>query len=379
MALDGETIAHGEGAARAGGPRRAAAAPPREDAAVVRQVHALVRDLMPHRPAIYWADFAVSWSVSMVAVGATLLGSGWVSAAGIVIAALGLYRVSVFTHEISHMRRGQMTAFRWVWNLVAGIPCLMPSFLYWDHKSHHVNHSYGTQDDGEYYPLAHGPFTVILQYFGQVFVLPIAAVVRFLVLTPLSFAIPGFRRVVWERFSALAVINPQYRRPPARGGDRIAALAQEWGCFVWLCVLAGMLAAGVIPWTWAGKAYLVFLIGASVNYARALGAHRYTSRGAAVSYVDQLLDSTTIEGRPIVTELMAPLGMRYHALHHLVPSLPYHSMGQAHRRLMQQLPPDSPYRQTVYPSLFSVIAEVCRGAWLGHPAPRTAHTTSGAT
>jgi hypothetical protein len=36
-----------------------------------------------------------------------------------------------------------------------------------------------------------------------------------------------------------------------------------------------------------------------------------------------------------------PLGLRYHALHHLFPSLPYHALGTAHRRLIVALPPDS--------------------------------------
>jgi fatty acid desaturase len=38
--------------------------------------------------------------------------------------------------------------------------------------------------------------------------------------------------------------------------------------------------------------------------------------------------------------------MRYHALHHLFPTLPYHNMAAAHRRLMKRLPAGSPYRAT---------------------------------
>jgi fatty acid desaturase len=45
------------------------------------------------------------------------------------------------------------------------------------------------------------------------------------------------------------------------------------------------------------------------------------------------------------------VGLRYHALHHLFPSLPYHNLGRAHQRLMAELPTDSPYRLTNSDSL----------------------------
>ena len=63
--------------------------------------------------------------------------------------------------------------------------------------------------------------------------------------------------------------------------------------------------------------------------------------------------------------------MRYHALHHLLPSLPYHAMGTAHRRLMSCLPEDSPYRMTIRPSLWAAIGDVIRNVDKAKPdAPR---------
>jgi hypothetical protein len=78
--------------------------------------------------------------------------------------------------------------------------------------------------------------------------------------------------------------------------------------------------------------------------------------------VDQLFDSVNLKGMPLVTELFFPLNLRYHALHHLFPSLPYHSLAAAHRRLMAELPEDSPYRNTVYPGFWSVVRDVVRNA-----------------
>jgi fatty acid desaturase len=39
------------------------------------------------------------------------------------------------------------------------------------------------------------------------------------------------------------------------------------------------------------------------------------------------------------------VGLRYHALHHLMPRLPYHNLGTAHRRLVEALPADHAYRR----------------------------------
>ncbi len=57
---------------------------------------------------------------------------------------------------------------------------------------------------------------------------------------------------------------------------------------------------------------------------------------------EQLLDSCTISGgqrlRARIADaarvLVAPVGLRYHALHHWIPSLPYHNLGRVHRLLV---------------------------------------------
>ena len=62
--------------------------------------------------------------------------------------------------------------------------------------------------------------------------------------------------------------------------------------------------------------------------------------------VGQLRDSINQRGLPAVTVLLAPVGLRYHALHHLLPTLPYHSLGTVHRQLLAELPTGSAYRDT---------------------------------
>jgi fatty acid desaturase len=107
----------------------------------------------------------------------------------------------------------------------------------------------------------------------------------------------------------------------------------------------------------AVKVYLVFLFWIALNQVRTLAAHAYASDGRTWSHVEQVLDSNTFD-RGFLAELWAPLGMRYHALHHLIPPLPYHSLGEAHKRLIERLPADSAYRRTLRPGLWHAMRDV---------------------
>jgi fatty acid desaturase len=110
----------------------------------------------------------------------------------------------------------------------------------------------------------------------------------------------------------------------------------------------------------------------TLNYLRTLVAHRYRSTGGEMSFSEQLDDSINIEGYPLITEVVFPIGLRYHALHHLFPSIPYHNLGTAHRRLMAQLPEDSPYRRTVFRNTFTAI----KSLWTDFRAVRRAATNA---
>jgi len=50
------------------------------------------------------------------------------------------------------------------------------------------------------------------------------------------------------------------------------------------------------------------------------------------------------------------IGFDLHALHHLFPNIPYHSMPEAHRRIAAFLPIDSIYHLAESRSYFSEIA-----------------------
>jgi fatty acid desaturase len=137
---------------------------------------------------------------------------------------------------------------------------------------------------------------------------------------------------------------------------------QEALCFVWLVALTALLIAGVVPLGFVPTAYLVSVVIMFLNGLRTLGAHRYTSDGGEVTFLDQLLDSINYPRHPWLASLWAPVGLRFHALHHLFPSLPYHNLAKAHKRLMAELPADSPYRLTESPSLRVSLVQLWRAS-----------------
>ena len=71
------------------------------------------------------------------------------------VAIAALYRAGSFIHELTHIRPHALAGFRTAWNLLVGIPLLIPSFLYEGvHNLHHAKTRYGTAEDPEYLPLA---------------------------------------------------------------------------------------------------------------------------------------------------------------------------------------------------------------------------------
>jgi fatty acid desaturase len=340
-----------------------AAAPVANEAAFIRQTHNIVRDLMPHKAWIYWVDFLGSMAMAIVGLYLFLVEPlfSWQSVAGFFVAGFLLYRASVFTHELSHMAPSRYRGFRIVWNLLFGIPFLMPSFFYTDHRVHHVNQLYGTGGDAEYYPYAQETVLRLVLNIFVIFLIPFMLVARFSVLTIASVISPRLNQWVWRKASSLGNMNPGYVRAQGDADERFSRLWQETGCFLVVMSLAILTAVGMIPWQIPVKIYSIYVFVTFVNQLRVYAAHGYTFNAEPMTFLEQMLDSTTIPGGPW-SGLWAPLGMRYHALHHLFPTMPYHAMGQAHRRLLKQLPSNSPYHATLRPSLLAALGELFRAA-----------------
>ena len=315
---------------------------------------ATLRDLVAdlHRPkaATYWCDLVASLLVGYAAFALLPVGHplSLVAIALYGVASLAFYRALIFTHEISHKNLRKMPAFRFFWNALSGTPALIPSYFYEEHRVHHAKHTYGTIEDGEYLAYSRLPMRAKLLLVGvSPLVFPVLYL-RFLVLTPLIIVFPPLRAFVLSHVSSL-VIDPGHRRTVSAKRLPMRWLCQELACFAWCVLIAIGLAIGIIiPARLAEGAAIVSGIFA-LNAVRTLLAHKYTGDRQEMAFHEQILDSCDYPR--LLSELWAPVGLRFHALHHLLPNLPYHSLGTAHRRLMAVLPPDAPYRSCQQTSL----------------------------
>ncbi|MEO2021413.1 MAG: fatty acid desaturase, partial [Pirellulaceae bacterium] len=187
-------------------------------------------------------------------------------------------------------------------------------------------------------------------------------VFRFLILGPLAWFIPPLRRLAHNRLSSL-VIDPTYIRPPPSKARLRSIYLQEFLCFLWCCFLpifAIRTFGGLLPFLL--QAYFTGVVLLFINGLRTLGAHRWLNTGQRMTFVEQLLDSVNYPKHRWISGLWGPVGSRYHALHHLFPTMPYHNLSAAHRALMKQLPEDSPYRRTSARSLTGSLLQLYRRA-----------------
>ncbi len=331
----------------------------------IAKIKSLVEDLLIPNPVIYWMDFLFSvslgWGSFILILQAELFSIQQIFF--YLIASLAIYRAAIFTHELVHLKKGTFKFFRFVWNVLAGCPLLIPSFFFSAvHSNHHQQKAYGTLEDGEYYPFAVKSPYKIISYILFSFCIPILFYFRSVVLTPLSYLNKNLRTLVWERTSSLA-IDLSYRRPPPYRRDESTWQLQEllasfYGIGVTVLIIMGQLPLGVlILW------YLICAPVHLLNALRTLGSHYFRYSGEKeMGLTEQYLDSVNIPGNLILTGLWTPLGLRYHALHHLIPEMPYHALRQAHRRLMQELPDTSLYEKTINSSLWSILSRLWREA-----------------
>jgi fatty acid desaturase len=142
-------------------------------------------------------------------------------------------------------------------------------------------------------------------------------------------------------------------------------MIQEIAASLWAISLLAMVATGVVSL----RAFLIFLgISSGVmflNQIRTLVAHLWENDGEPMTVTEQYLDSVNVPPPGTLPALWAPVGLRYHALHHLLPGLPYHALGEAHRRIAATLSPESPYFRSNHRALLPLVARLAVSSWRG--------------
>jgi len=327
---------------------------------LVRQAFKLTADLMTPNRAVYWLDLILTavttWGGLWLAV--TTRSQSVALAAGLV-SLLALYRALSFIHEISHLRPKDVPGFRLAWNLLIGAPLMTPSMMYEGvHNLHHAKDRFGTARDPEYLPLDRYSPLMLAGFVALSLLAPLGVILRSGILIPLSFVLPPVRRLLRTRLSAL-VINPDFVR---EDNDKVRPdwLAQEIACWLWCWGVAAATVVGWLPPRALLIGLAIFSLATLVNQLRTLVAHYWRNDGERMSFEAQFLDSVNVPPPALLPALWAPVGLRYHALHHLLPRLPYHNLAKAHARLSAQLAATSPYHRVEERGLLAALGKLFR-------------------
>ena len=198
----------------------------------------LVRDLHEPKPRLFWMDLVltaiIGWSAFWGAAG---LDSYW-SIFALVAMSLAMYRGLCFIHELTHVRARTLPGFETAWNLLFGVPLLLPSFVYVGvHQDHHKLSTYGTSQDPEYMPFAKSNLMVIF-FVAHSVLIPAFLLLRFVILTPIGLLLPPVHRWLAVHASALSM-NLGYRREVGRVAMRSMKIWETVTFGVWACFFAG--------------------------------------------------------------------------------------------------------------------------------------------
>ena len=320
-------------------------------------LRAIVKDFFRIKPAVYWTDLLVSSSIGWAAFTASLWLPGiLLKASLILLATIALYRVAAFTHELVHVPKRRLPGFSYAWHFLCGIPILAPNFLYRQiHLDHHKRGHYSTHSDGEYIAFPKSAYWELGLFLLSGLIVPAMSLFRFAILAPASLLHPRVRNEVRTKASSMGVQTFFTRTLPKSKSQK-----SEWNFYETICSIVTITVLTAIACGWISIAlifhwYTMLAMIITMNAIRAVGCTHYYVHDANVpiSLKEQIEDSINIDSSSIITLAICPVGTRYHCLHHIFPSMPYHNLQAAHRRLRAELPEDSFYHRLELNSIWT--------------------------
>jgi len=322
----------------------------------------LTKPFMARNMTQYWLDFLCTWALFVGGMTAWLFAPLAYSIVGLLIGILAAYRCGSFMHEIVHFNRRNSSemAFKTGWNLLFGMAILSPSHLYDAHLEHHMPNSFATVEDPEYVPINNRSFFGLAFFVFHHVLGPISMVALRMLFNPFIWLIPSLGKNLMNGKGTALVINWDYiptGKTKATSFDKFAIIGSTMLLYIYLASII----SGLIPLIIVAKILTLIIISMVLNGIRTLVAHRYINYDRqSVTREEQLLDSVNLIGNPIIGGLLAPVGLRYHALHHLVQTLPYHSLEAAHKKLLAELDEDDVYHK-INVSLSQAMRELKSG------------------
>ena len=293
----------------------------------------------------------------------TILGCSpmWVRVPVWVLMAGRIHGLGVLMHDLVHLQVLKREPLKkLLFDAVICWPILINMDYYGlAHAYHHQESNVAGRDPyfvplHERHPAAYVPYVVI----GSLLLFVVLAVR--IALWPFGVAVPAFKRSHIKFFSQLGA------SPDLESAERAEAGKAIWiwcaGPLVfWAAVCAALSVNGM--WHAFTMAYgIPMLVSTVLGQLRLACDHIYT-QALGSSLVEQVAGATNVEAPWWQQVVMGAHGTSYHALHHVVPTLPNYRLRAAHE-LMKQCG-SQVYAQTIYRSYGEVLAQLIRAqfAW----------------
>lgn len=327
---------------------------------ILQEMKKSIEHCMVKNYKLHWRDFLLKVTLAWICIGFLLNTRDLLYVGVLFIASIFTYHSIAFMHEFVHSKDTDFKVLTPLWHFFVGIPFLVPLFLYRQiHLTHHSKKYYSTTMDAEYLPFGLSRVSIILQLLFN-FVVPFLVVFRFLLMTPATYLNKNIKLLIENKLSFIG-FKYSFDRKDIPVKNDLNYRIYDFLCFFYLATVLVLVGYGYIPLKFIYSWYLIMLIALTFNSIRSFGStHLYKFKGSEVSFDSHILDSINVDSESILTYILCPVGLQYHGVHHIFPSIPYHNLKESFNILKRDFPNHPYIKNTTYDSIFSVFKEVLR-------------------